>query len=155
MQNFTFVVKHISRNAKNIVDSLSKRCLILQEFQVKTLGFEHLKEMHCDDPDFKEAYEACANHVLKYGSQWKKYLIQDILLFKGCQLCIPKCSMREKLFKEKHSGGLVGHFRHDKTFSLLISSYHWPGMREKVKKFANKCKNLQYAKGKKQNTRLY
>jgi hypothetical protein len=32
---------------------------------VKTLGFDHLKEMYHDDPDFKEAYEACANLVLK------------------------------------------------------------------------------------------
>jgi hypothetical protein len=45
MQNFTFVIKHISCNANNVVDALSRRCLTLQEFQVKTLGFDHLKEM--------------------------------------------------------------------------------------------------------------
>jgi hypothetical protein len=27
--------------------------------------------------------------------------------------------MRENLLKEKHSGGLAGHFGHDKTFSKL------------------------------------
>jgi hypothetical protein len=32
---------------------------------VKTLGFEHLKEMYCDDPNFKEEYEACDNPVLR------------------------------------------------------------------------------------------
>jgi hypothetical protein len=53
---------------------------------VKTLWFEHLKEMYCDDPDFKEAYEACANHVLRDINQWTKYMIQGGLLFKGCQL---------------------------------------------------------------------
>jgi hypothetical protein len=36
---------------------------------VKTLGFEHLKEMYNDDPDFKEAYKACANHLLRDRSQ--------------------------------------------------------------------------------------
>ena len=117
MQNFTFVIKHISGNANKVVDALSRRCLILQEFQVKTLGFEHLNEMYCDDPYFKEAYEACENPVLRDISQWTKYLIQDGLLFKGCQLCIPKCLMRENLLKEKHSGGLAGHFSHDKTFT--------------------------------------
>jgi hypothetical protein len=70
MQNFTFVIKHISGNANKVVDALSRRCLILQEFQVKTLGFEHLKGMYCDDPDFKEAYEACENPVLRDRSQW-------------------------------------------------------------------------------------
>jgi hypothetical protein len=65
MKNFTFVIKHISGNANKVVDALSKRCLILQDFQVKTLGFEQLKEMYSEDPDFKEAYEACANPVLR------------------------------------------------------------------------------------------
>ena len=41
----------------------------MQEFQVKTLGFEHLKEMYCDDPNFKDANEACANHVLRDKSK--------------------------------------------------------------------------------------
>jgi hypothetical protein len=129
MQNFTFVIKHIVGNANKVVDALSRRCLILQEFQVKTLGFEHLKDMYCDDADFKEAYEACENPVLRDRSQWAEYMVQEGLLFKGNQLCIPKCSMRDNLLKEKHSGGLAGHFGHDKTFAQLSSSYYWPGMR--------------------------
>jgi hypothetical protein len=73
--------------------------------------------MYCDDPDFKETYEACENLVLRDIREWKKYMIQDGLMFKGCQLCIPKSSMRENLLKEKHSGGLAGHFGHEKTFA--------------------------------------
>jgi hypothetical protein len=65
MKNFTFVIKHISGNANKVDDALSRRCLVLQEFQVKTLGFDHLKEMYHDDPYFKEAYEACVNLVLR------------------------------------------------------------------------------------------
>jgi hypothetical protein len=42
---------------------------------VKTLGFEHLKEMYCDDRNFKEEYEACANPVLRDRSQWIEYMI--------------------------------------------------------------------------------
>jgi hypothetical protein len=56
--------------------------------------------------------------------------------------------MKDNLLKEKHSGGLVGHFGHDKTFSQLNSSYYWPGMREEVKKNVKKCNIFQYAKGK-------
>jgi hypothetical protein len=117
MQNFTFVIKHIVGNDNKVFDALSRRCLILQEFQVKTLGFEHLKDMYYDDANFKEAYEACANPVLRDRSQWVEYMIQQGLMFKGNQLCIPKCSMRDNILKEKHSGGLVGHFGHDKTFA--------------------------------------
>jgi hypothetical protein len=55
-------------------------------------------------------------------------MIQEGLLFKGNQLCIPKCSMRENLLKEKQNGGFVGHFVHDNTFKKLNESYYWPGM---------------------------
>jgi hypothetical protein len=140
MQNFTFFIKHISGNPNKVVDALNRRILILQEFQVKTLGFDYLKEMYHSDPDFGEAYEACVNPILRDRSQWVEYLIQDGLMFKGCQLCIPRCSMRENLLKEKHSGGLAGHFGHDKTFAQLNGSYYRPGMRVKVKRFVNNCK---------------
>jgi len=83
MQNFTFFIKHVSGSANKVLDALSRRCLILQEFQVKILSFENLKEMCCDDPYFKEVYEACENHVLRNIIQWEEYLIQDGLLFKG------------------------------------------------------------------------
>jgi hypothetical protein len=79
--------------------------------------------MYRGDPDFREAYEECTNPVLRDRSQWDKYLIQDGLLFKGFQLCIPRCSMR-------FSRGLAEHFGHDKTFVQLNNSYYWPGMRE-------------------------
>jgi hypothetical protein len=117
MQNFTFVIKHISSNVNKVIDALSRRCLILQEFQVKTLGFEHLKDTHCDDPNFKKANEACENHVLRDRSQWTEYLIQDGFFFKGSQLCIPKRSMRDNLLKKKHSGVLAKHFGHENVFS--------------------------------------
>jgi hypothetical protein len=63
--------------------------------------------------------------------------------------------MRDNLLKENHSGGLAGHFGHDKTFSQLSSSYYWSGMRTKVIKFVNRCRIFQHAKGKRQNTGLY
>jgi hypothetical protein len=155
MQNITFFINHISGNANKVVDSLSRKCLILQEFRLKTLGFDSLKEMYRDDSNFQDAYEACENPILRDRSQSIEYLIQDGLLFKGNQLCIPKSSMRENLLKEKHSGGLVGHFSHHKTFLQLNNLYYYPGMRTDVKKFVNKCRICQHAKGKRQNKGLY
>jgi hypothetical protein len=106
MQNFTFVIKHISGTANKVADALSRKCLLLQEFRVKTLGFENLRDMYAEDADFAEAYEAAENPVLGYQSPWINYMIQEGLLFRGNQLCILNCSMRENLLKEKHSGGL-------------------------------------------------
>ena len=45
MQNFTFVIKHIFGTANKVVDSLSRKCLLMQEFKFKTLGFDNLKQM--------------------------------------------------------------------------------------------------------------
>jgi hypothetical protein len=64
MHNFTFVIKHIARSSNKVAYALSRRSLIIHEFQVKTLGFEHLKEMYQEYPYFKEAYEECENHLL-------------------------------------------------------------------------------------------
>jgi hypothetical protein len=155
MQHFTFVIKHISGTTNKVVDALSRKCLIMQEFRVKTLGFDILKEMYRDDSYFRDAYEACENHVMRDKSQWIEYLIQNGLLFKGNQLCIPKISMRENLLKEKHSGGLAGHFGHEIFFAQLNRLYYWPGMRTDVKKFVNRCRIFQHAKGRRQNRRLY
>jgi hypothetical protein len=99
---------------------------MLQEFRVKTLGFDDLRDMYRDDPYFKEVYEAAENPILRDKRQWIEYMIQDGLLFKGNKLCIPKCSMRENLLKEKHIGGLVEHFGHEKTFTKLNESYFCP-----------------------------
>jgi hypothetical protein len=69
MKNFTFVIKHISGTTNKVVDALSRKCLILQEFCVKTLGFDSLKDMYRDDSYFRDAYEAYENPVLRDRSQ--------------------------------------------------------------------------------------
>jgi hypothetical protein len=153
--NFTFVIKHISGSANKVADALSRRSLVVHEFQVKTLGFEHLNEMYQEDPDFKEVYEAYGNPLLRDNNSWAEYLIRDELLFKGSQLCIPRCSMRDNLLKEKDSGGLARHFGHEKTFAQMSSFYYWPGMRADVKKCVDRCKICQHAKGKIQNIGFY
>ena len=65
MHNFTFVINHISRTANKVVDAFSRKCFLMQEFRVKTSGFDNLKEMCRDDLDFKEVYEATENPILR------------------------------------------------------------------------------------------
>jgi hypothetical protein len=155
MKSFTFVIKHIFGTANKVADTLIRRCLLLQEFRVRTLGFDDLRDMYQADPDFKEVYEATENPILRDRSQWVEYMIQEGLLFKANQLCIPKCSMRENLLKEKHNGGLARHFGHEKTFTKLNKSYFWPGMGADVKRFMDRCKIFQHSKGKRQNAGFY
>ena len=73
LQNFTFVLKHISGQANKVADALSRRTLLLQESTMQVLGFEHLRELYQTDADFKEAYEACQNPLLRNNSPWLEY----------------------------------------------------------------------------------
>ena len=62
---FLFFFRHISGQAKKVIDALSRRSLIFQESVAQVLGFEHLKDLYEVDADFKEAYEACQNSLLR------------------------------------------------------------------------------------------
>ena len=63
--------------------------------------------------------------------------------------------MRENIIKEKHSGGLSGHFGQDKTFAQVNAFYYWPKMQIDIKIFVENYRIYQHAKGRSQNTRLY
>jgi len=99
------------------------------------------------DADFKEAYEACQNPLVRDNNPWLDYNLQEKLLFKGGQLCIPDYSMRQNISREKHSGGLARHFGMDKTLEKLRHFYFWPRMQRGVRRFVAKCKVCQLVKG--------
>jgi hypothetical protein len=124
MQNFTFVIKHISGTANKVADALSRKCLLFQEFKVKMLGLDDLKNMYADDQNFKEVYEAIENPFLGDTSQWVEYMIQEGLLFKGNQICIPKCSMRENFDATQPSStySSEGPCAHDLSFTTGLKN---------------------------------
>ena len=94
--------------------------------QVEVVGFDELKNLYPKDLDFSEVWKACKEPVVVDRTKWLDYLIRDGMLFKGSQLCITRSSMRKNLIKEKHSGGMVGHFGRDKTIAILREHYFWP-----------------------------
>ena len=57
------------------------------------MGFDYLKYLYDIDADFKEAFASCKNSVNRDNSPWKEFMLQDGLLFKNNQLCIPNYSM--------------------------------------------------------------
>ena len=88
----------------------------------KLLRFDHLKEMYVNDSDFADVYKA-----YEHGS-FHKFYLHDGFLFRGKQLYIPICLVRELLVRESHSGGLMGHFGVQKTLSMLNEHFYWPSM---------------------------
>lgn len=88
-------------------------------------------------------------------TKWLSFIIQDGMLLRGSQFCIPKSSMRENVIKENHSGGLAQHFGRDKTISLVNKHYYCPQLQQDVKKFVQSFRACQMEKGTKQNIGLY
>ena len=74
------------------------------------VGFDELQNLYPKDPNFAEAWKVCKEPVTLDRTRWLDYLIQDDMVFKGSQLCIPSSSMRENFMKEKHSGGMIVYF---------------------------------------------
>lgn len=70
---------------------------------MQVLRFENLQDLYQMDTNFKEAYEACQNPLVRDNSPWVDYNLQEKFLFKGGQLCIPDYSMRENIIREKCS----------------------------------------------------
>ena len=103
--------------------------------------------MYRDDADFKDSYAACENIVASNISQWLDYMIQEEMMSKNNKLCIPKCSMRENLTKEQHSGGISRDFGQDRNFSQVNAFYYWLGMQNQVNNVLEKCIICQHAKG--------
>ena len=111
--------------------------------------------MYKEDLDFKDIYVSYEDPVTHNRSKRLDCMLQEGLLFKNSKLCILKYSMRENLIQEKHSGGLSRQFGQEKTFVLVSNFYFWPNMQHDVKKFIERCRICQHAKGRSENIRLY
>ena len=156
LQSFTFVISHKSGVTNRVANALSKRFSLLTKMNVEVLGFDEMKELYDDDPNFYEVWRECrAPNLTNHMSKYDEYFIQEGMLFKGIQLCIPRSSMRVNLINDKHYRGLARHYGIYKTLIFLKDKYYWPQMYREVQKFVRSCRICQVIKGVGQITRLY
>ena len=87
-----------------VADALSRRYALISKLDAKLLGFEYIKDLYPNDPDFANVYGACEK-----GGFDKFYKFDDFL-FRENKLCVPQSSLRELLVREAYSRGLMGAF---------------------------------------------
>ena len=96
LQTFQFVLKHKSGQLNKVVDALSRRNVLLNTMQSVIIGFEIIKTIYEDDSDFGNIWKACLS-----GPK-NQFFIHDGYLFRGKQLCVPNCSLREAIIRKAH-----------------------------------------------------
>jgi hypothetical protein len=149
IEAFPYVIRYKQGKDNVVADALSRRYALITALVSKLLGFEHLKEMYATDSDFGNVYEACDK------AAFQKFYRHDEFLFRGNQLCVPVCSLRELLVRESHCGGLMGHFGVHKTLDILSEHFYWPRMRRDVERICSKCIACRKAKSKSMPHGLY
>ncbi|GJZ48845.1 RNA-directed DNA polymerase [Tanacetum coccineum] len=148
-EDFSFVIRHKAGSANTVADALSRHPVLTTTSTVHVEGFENLKLLYVDDPDFKDLWIKCNT------TAFRDYVRRDGFLFKGRRLCVPLSSVREAIILEAHQGGLAGHFGRDKTVAMISERFFWPKLVNDVVKVLSCCRICRLAKTHHTNQGLY
>jgi len=113
--------------------------------RIKVLGFDSFQNLYASD-----FFAAVIEKI--HNNQQSDFVLHDGFVFKGTQLCIPECSLRNKIIQELH---IEGHVGRDWTYLLVATSYFWPSIRKEVGHFVERCRVCHVAKGGATNAGLY
>lgn len=89
--------------------------------------------MYQNDPVFGQIW------IDLQQGHWEDYYLCEGFLFRGVELCVTVCSLREHLIMELHAGSLSGHFGCDKIVALVEQDYYWPQLHRDVTQFVERC----------------
>ncbi|GKE85356.1 reverse mRNAase, partial [Tanacetum coccineum] len=130
LEKFNYVIKHKSGASNKVTDVLSRKTTLLVTISNDVVGFESIKELYTNDEDFCNTWEE-----IETKQHQGEFLLLDGYLFKGNRLYIPKTSLRNKLIKDAHAGGLSAHLGRDKTIASMESRFYWPQLKKNVGTF--------------------
>ena len=119
IEKFPSKLVHKSGQQNGVADALSRRADLMRTLSLEIVGFETLTELYADNDDFKKVWATC---VLK--QPYDDFYIHDGFLMKSGQLCLFRTSLREKVIRDFHCDGLVGHLGRDKTIESIKDRYH-------------------------------
>ena len=149
IEKIPYKLVHKSGQQNRVADALSRRVALMRTLSLEIVGFETLTELYVGDYDFKKV---CATYVLKQPCD--DFYIYDGFLMKSEQLFLPRTSLREKVIRDLHGGGLAGHLGRDKTIESVKDMYYRPKLRRDVTTIVLMCYVCQRVKGLTQNTGL-
>jgi hypothetical protein len=84
LQDFQFVIRHKAGNANTVADALSRRPALMIASHIQVAGFEPLKTLYPDDPDFKNIWAMCITNT------FRDYIRRDGHCLKGI-VCVSHC----------------------------------------------------------------
>ncbi|KAK0595935.1 hypothetical protein LWI29_011206 [Acer saccharum] len=113
-----------SQKVQKVTNSVLTLRQVDRELQA---GFESMKEQYALDSDFKDIWYSLQNTTTPNHAG---FMLKDGYLTKHSRICVAKGSMREFIIRELHGGGLAGHFRFDKTLTLVADLFFWPRLRQ-------------------------
>ncbi|XP_020700689.2 uncharacterized protein LOC110112721 [Dendrobium catenatum] len=114
LQRFSFTIRHKPGVNNRVADALSRKRSLLIQLQTQITGFDCLRDLYADDPEFCNIWKQC-----QLAQPPEDYSIRHGYLFKKNLLCIPVSSWRLQLIREAHSGALAAHAGRDNTLRQL------------------------------------
>lgn len=105
------------------------------------MGIENFKEIYPNYLDFAKPYQFFNDFTNHFHHEFSHFTLQEVLLFKGNQLCVPRGSIRENLIQENHNDALS---RDVKRFDQRF--YYWPTLSRDVKSYVERCMVCQKSK---------